>query len=179
MIFLKKTWIYLGNTLNSFLQNKDIISQKADKGNTIFVIDKDAYKKKMKAIISDLSKFEKIDIQEEKHLNFILNKEKRLREIIKPLHEKGCFTKSEFLNICPTGSKPGILYRQAKVHKPVEDNCLSFRPILSAIGTPIYDLAKFLVSILKPLTENEYTVHDPFSFASEVSKFNSKIYWLA
>ena len=56
----------------------------------------------------------------------------------------------------------------------MEDNCPSFRPILSAIGTPTYDLAKFLVPILKPLTENEFTVHDSFSFASEVSKFNTK-----
>ena len=56
----------------------------------------------------------------------------------------------------------------------MEDNCPSFCPILSAIGTPTYDLAKFLVPILKPLTENEYTVHDSFSFPSEVSKFNSK-----
>ena len=48
--------------LNSLLQNKDITIQKADKGNTIVVIDKDAYKKKMKAIISDHSKFEKLDI---------------------------------------------------------------------------------------------------------------------
>ena len=103
--------------LNSLLQNKDIIIQKADKGNTIVVIDKDAYKKEMKAIISGSSKFEKLDIQEEKHLNFILNIEKRLREIIKPLYEKDCFTKSEFLKICPTGSKPGILYGEAKVHK--------------------------------------------------------------
>ena len=61
-------------------------------------------------IISDQSKFEKL---EEKHLNFILNKEKRLREIIKPFYEKGCFTKIEYLKICPTGSKPGILYGQA------------------------------------------------------------------
>ena len=34
-------------------------------------------------------------------------------------------------------------------------------------------LAKFLV-ILKPLTENECTVHHSFSFASESNKFNSK-----
>ena len=155
--------------LNSFLQNKDVIIQKADKGNTSVVDDKNTYEKKIKAIISDRSKFEKLDIQEEKYLNFILNKEKRLREIIKPLYEKGCFTKSEFLKICSAGSKPGILYGQAKVHKPVQDNCPSFRPILSVIGTPTYDLAKFLVPILKPLTENEYTVHDSFSFASEVS----------
>ena len=69
------------------LQNKDIIIRKADKGNTIVVINKDVYKKKMKAIISDCSKVEKLDIQEEKHLNFILHKEKRLREIIKLLYK--------------------------------------------------------------------------------------------
>ena len=85
-----------------------------------------------------------------------------------------CMKKVEFLKIFPTESKPGILYGQAKVHKPVEDNCPSFRPILSAIGTPTYDLDKFLDPILKPLTENEYTAHDSFSFASEVSKFNAK-----
>ena len=103
--------------LNSLLQNKGIIIQKADKGNTIVVIHKDAYQKKMKAIISDHSKFEKLDFQEEKYLNFIPNKEKRLKEIIKLLYEKGCFTKSEYLKICPTGSKPGILYGQVKVHE--------------------------------------------------------------
>ena len=45
----------------------------------------------MRATISDLSKFEKLDSQEEKYLNFILNKEKRLREIIKSLHERSLF----------------------------------------------------------------------------------------
>ena len=114
----------------------------------------------MKDIISDRSKFAKLDIQEEKHLSFILNKEKRLRE-------KGYFTKSEYLTIFPKGSKPGY-------HKPVEDICPSFRPILSAISTSTYDLAKFLVPILKPLTENEYTVHNSFSFSSKASKLNSK-----
>ena len=107
-------------------------------------------------------------------LNFILNKEKRLREIIKSLYEKRYFTKSKYLKVCHAGSQPGTLYGQIKVHKPVEDNCQSFCPILSAIGTPTYDLAKFLVPILKLLTENEYTVHDSFSFSSEVSKFSSK-----
>ena len=84
------------------------------------------------------------------------------------------FYLSEFLKICPTGSKPGILYGQGKVHKSVEDNCPSFRSIPSAIGIPTYGLTKFLVPVLRPLTENEYTVHNSFSFASEVSKFNSK-----
>ena len=71
-----------------------------------------------------------------RYLNFILNKEKGLKEIIKPLYEKVCFTKSAYFKIFPTGSKPDILYGPAKVHKPVEDNYPSFRPILPAIGTP-------------------------------------------
>ena len=37
-----------------------------------------------------------------------------------------------------------------------------FRPILLVMCTPGYDLAKFLVPILKPLTENEYKVHHSF-----------------
>ena len=77
------------------------------------------------------------------------------------------------MKICPSGSQPGILFRQAEVHKPTKDTCPSFRPILLAIGIPIYDLAKFLLPILKPLSENEYTVHDSFPFTSKVSKFNS------
>ena len=67
------------HTLNSLLQNKDVIIHKANKDNTIVVIDKDDYKKKMKAIIWDRSKFENLNIQGEKHLNFILNIEKRLK----------------------------------------------------------------------------------------------------
>ena len=40
--------------LNSLLHNKDTLIQKADKSNTTFVVDKDVYKKKMKAIILNL-----------------------------------------------------------------------------------------------------------------------------
>ena len=53
------------------------------------------------------------------------------------------------------------------------DKLLSFRPILSTTGTPRYDLAKYLVPTLNPLTEKDYAVHDSFSIASEVGKFNS------
>ena len=67
--------------LNSLLQNKDILIQKAYKGNTTVFIDKDAYKENE----SYYPKFEKFDVQEEKHLNFTLNKEKRLKGIIKHL----------------------------------------------------------------------------------------------
>ena len=87
------------HNLNFSIEKKNIIIQKADKGNTVVFIDKDAYKKKMKAINPDRFKFEKCDIEEEKYLNFIVNKEKRQMEIIKPLYEKSCFTKNQVLKL--------------------------------------------------------------------------------
>ena len=79
---------------NSLLQNKDIIIQKAEKGNTIVVIDKDVYKNNMKATTSNRSKFENLDIQEENYLNFILNKTKGLRKLLNP-----CMKKFVLLNV--------------------------------------------------------------------------------
>ena len=70
-------------------------------------------------------------------------------------------------------SRPGILYGSAKVHKPIIDDCTSFRPILSATGTPTYNLGKFLVPILSPLTVNEFTVHDSLLFAEEVANLDA------
>ena len=37
--------------------------------------------------------------------------------------------------------------------------------------TPTYKLAKFLVPIFSPLTSNEFSVHDSFSFSDEVPSF--------
>ena len=51
-----------------------------------------------------------------------------------------------------------------------------FRPILSAIGTPTYTLAKFLVPILSDITQNEFTVKDSFTFVDEILTQNSNLY---
>ena len=56
------------------------------------------------------------------------------------------------------------------VQEDIIDNCPPLRPILSAINTLIYKLAKFLVPISKFLTINEYTVKDSFAFAEESFK---------
>ena len=75
-----------------------------------------------------------------------------------------------YKKISPGGCYPGILYGQFKVHKPVINNCPSFKPIIEAINTSSYKLAKFLVPILFSLTINKYTVKDSFKFAKEITK---------
>ena len=64
----------------------------------------------------------------------------------------------------------------AKVRKPVTDRCPFLRPIFSAINTPSYKLAKFVVTLLTPLTSNDFTIKDSFSFAEEVPSFDCAYY---
>ena len=51
--------------------------------------------------------------------------------------------------------------------------CPPFRPILSAVGTPTYKLAKYLVPKLASITANEFSVKDSFCFAEEIVNQNS------
>ena len=73
-------------------------------------------------------------------------------------------------SIKPVGTGPRTMCGICKVHKQEVDGCPPFRPILSALQTPTYNLAKFLVPILDPLTKNEYTVKDSFHFAEDISE---------
>ena len=68
------------------------------------------------------------------------------------------------------------MYGLAKVHKQLINNCPPFRPLLSAIGTPTYSIAKFLVPILKPLTTNDYTLTDMFEFSRDILNQNPNLF---
>ena len=112
----------------------------------------------------------------DKELNYILNLEKEIINVLKNFNNKEEITEVDSNQLYLCGSRPGILYGMAKVHKPVTDRCASFRPILSETNTPSYKLAKFLVPLLTPLTSNDYTIKDSFSFAEEVSSFDCAHY---
>ena len=85
-------------------------------------------------------------------------------------------TEVDYNHLYPCGSRHGIFHGLPKVHTPVIDRCPSLGPILSAINRPSYKLAKFLVPLLTPLTSNDYTIKDSFSFAEEVSFFDCAHY---
>ena len=81
-----------------------------------------------------------------------------------------------FDSISPVVTTPGILYDNSKVHKMVINNTQKFRPILSAINTPTYLLAKYLNPILLSLTTNEFTVKNSFNFFEEVVNYDHNLY---
>ena len=93
---------------------------------------------------------EEDNFEEDKQLNFLFKSKKKVFNLIKRLENES----KEYELIYPRGSRPGILYGNPKVHKSIINNCPKFRPILSAIGTPTYKLAKFLVYNLSPVRVN-------------------------
>ena len=134
------------------MRNKNII-QKTEKGNNTVVI---------KRAISDSNKFAQLNITPDKYLNYIINNEKKFKQLFKDLLDDYKISKDECDKICPKGSRPGIPYDNPKIHKPVVNNLSKFRPILSAINTPGYDIIKFLIPILEPRTHDEFTFKDSF-----------------
>ena len=163
------------DALKILLKNKDIIIQKADKGNTVVILNRKDYVCKMKNILNDSSKFHKVYIDHDKILNHLIHIENRVTDVRRNLRDNKETYSDQYKDLSPSGSRPGIMYGLAKVHKIVTDGLPSFRPILSATSTPTYNLAKFLVPILVPLTTNEYSIKDSFTFPEELQSFDSKL----
>ena len=130
----------------------------------------------MKNILNDSSKFHKVYIDHDKVLNHLIHMESRVTDALKNLRDKKEISFEQYKDLSPSGSRPGIMYGLAKVHKIVRDGLPSFRPTLSAIGTPTYKLAKFLVPILDPLTTNEYTIKDSFTLNKTIKSFPLKLF---
>ena len=142
--------------------NCNLVIQKADKGNSVVIVEKDVYVRHMETILSDLNKFEKVIIKKG-ILNFSINHEKNINNYLKSLEKSGSLSTEQYKKIKAVGSRPGILYGRCKVHKANTEVCPPFRPILSAIGTPSYKLAKFLVPKL---------VYRCFKICSDWTKFH-------
>ena len=72
--------------------------------------------------------------------------------------------------LIPSGSSPGKLYERIKVHK--KDN--PTRPVVSAINTPEYQLAKFLNKLIKPYIPNKFMLDFSQEFINKRKCFAPK-----
>ena len=68
------------------------------------------------------------------------------------------------------------MYGYCKKNKKCVNGSPPFRPYLSALQTPTYKFAKYLVPILEPLTNNKYAAKDSFNFATEIFEQDSSYF---
>ena len=162
--------------LKSLSSCKTIVIQKSDKGNSVVIIDKDAYLSKMSELISDSSKFEEIQVKEDKDYNFMVKVKARVDEVITFLYKKGSIDDSTKQSLTPDGPNPARLYGLPKIHKKLENGLPKYRPIISQIGSATYKLAKFLLPLIECSTINDYTIKDSFHFTSMLESQNHHLY---
>ena len=84
----------------------------------------------MQNIFSDSSKFTGVSAAQVKQLNYIVNTEKYITDVLKDLKNSEVISKTVYKSLKPKGSRFGILYGLCKVHKQLVDNCPPFRPIM-------------------------------------------------
>ena len=128
---------------------------KPDKRNGVVILDPKLYNNTIEEIISDTSKFEK------------LNEDPTLKR-----------NEIEYDNLYPSGSAPARIYGTPKMHKFSSiDSFPKLHLIVSSIGTFNYNVARFLCDLLSPLVPNDYSCKDTFSFVSQIKNANlSKIF---
>ena len=160
-VFTKKNIFDLKN----LAKNKSIIVCKPDKGRGVVILNKADYLSKIYRILSDNTKFTLVSddifktiLKVEDKINRFLSKLKKLNVISSDLYSK----------LFISGSNPGILYGLPKTHKAG----VPIRPIFSAIGTPSYNLSKFFVPILNPLTRNQYSVLNSYDFSAKLQNLS-------
>ena len=113
------------NSLKALIRNKDII-QKADKGNTVVITNKETYTEGLKRAISDSNKLVRLNITPEKYLDYIINVEKNFKQFFKDLLNNDKISKDEYVKMCPKGYRPEVFYGNLKIHKPVVNNLPKF-----------------------------------------------------
>ena len=118
-------------------------------------------------ILSDFKKFVKSSLVDDKNLNFIIGIEKKLTDLLKELKASEAISETNFKKLKPRGSSFRFLYGLCSTHKKILDKCPPLTPILSAIKTPSYNLAKFLVPLIEPITKNNLTVKNSFEFSKK------------
>jgi hypothetical protein len=155
------------NILKSLGKNKDIVICRPDKGKGVVILNKNDYISKLNSILNDNTKFSKITELKSKVAFRI---EDKLNRFLNKLKNDSIIDQDIYSKLHSTGSSFGIMYGCPKVHK----NNVPLRPILAAYNLPNFNLAKYLVPILHPLTQNEYVINNSFEFASDLQSIDPR-----
>ena len=105
---------------------KDLIIQKSGKGNSVVIVDKQDYIKQMNNIFSYQKKFTMVIMNNNTLLNFAVNQEKSVDNVIEKLVKCSSMTEKNKKSLTSVGSRPGVMCSSCKAHKGSADNCLDF-----------------------------------------------------
>ena len=113
--------------LQNLSKNKDLTNQKSDKGNSVVIVKRQDYIKKMDDILSDQKKLSKVSLKDDTLLNFAISQEKHVDKVLKKLVQSKSMAEKTRTSLKPVGTRPGVMYGcSCKVHKASVRNCPPF-----------------------------------------------------
>ena len=159
--------ISMHRTLRKLANDKSIKVCKFDKGVGVCVMSSADYYDKLDTIVCDSTKFVELDMFNDQKPPWCVLEGRVQYYCNKYLKEH--FKENMFVyhNIRPVGCGPGKLYGLAKVHK--KDTPV--RPVNSMIGSPTYELAKWLDSYIKPNVQSTYSLDSTSQFIDDLNNF--------
>ena len=95
--------------LRHFSKNKNIVIQKADKDNSIVILDTISYISAIEEILNNHTKFSNLDIPAGKEKNYLWSQATKR------------WKKATYKNIKPVGSRPGVFYGLGKVQQETKN----------------------------------------------------------
>ena len=166
--------------LKDLKSDENIVIIRADKGNCTVVMNKTDYHNQVQEMLQDQNVYMPVT---DKRRNPTSKTELELQRKFSDLKKLGNLSETEYWKLRPSDSTPASFYGLPKIHKvelkqmdnhfTLPENTetrIPLRPINSCIGTPTYELSKYLASLLKHLVnETEYSVKNAKQFAEFVS----------
>ena len=92
-------------------KNKGIVMRKSDNGNSVVIVEKEAYIKRMKNLFSVQRKFEWVTLKNDAFPNFVAKPEKRMDTLFNNLVDSNSMSKEMCISIKPVETRPGTMYR--------------------------------------------------------------------
>ncbi|CAF1179846.1 unnamed protein product [Adineta steineri] len=147
--------------LKSLKSNKNIIICKADKGNSIVILDKDNYMKKAEDILKG-EQFEELNSDK-----FHREREEELNKYLLSLYNSKVIDSKLRYQLKSTCSSISVFYGLPKAHK----TDYPLRPIISTIGSYQYNLSKYLArAIRNARPQAKSYVKDSFDFVNKLKE---------
>ena len=149
--FVSKVTPQLREAAKSLRNNPNLIIRKADKSSVYVLMNRGDYLNKLNAILSDNTKFQRINRDP------TVNLKQKANELISTLNAA---QGDIHLNKIIGDFSPGYIYGNVKIHK--SNNPL--RPIISQVLTPTYHLAKTLNKIITPYIPHQFILKSTNDF---------------
>ena len=141
--------------------DKDLHITRADKSNTLVIMDMNAYNGKMNMLLSDETTYEKLRSNPLEKENSLFNR--KIKSLLKGHDEL-------IKKFIKTNATLPYLYGIIKTHK--QNNPV--RPIVSSVGSASYELSKWLVTELSPIlgTVSSFSVKNNIDFIEKLKSSN-------